>query len=66
MANRIRSEKVKTARRNRECINCGQMIKKGQQYGNRLIRYDGKLITENYCLAETCYPAGFKRSEGLV
>lgn len=50
----ILSQTVKKTRRNRECWNCGCTIKKGQQYGNRVSRYDSKLLTTNYCLSEHC------------
>jgi len=52
----IRSERIKHAARNRECINCGQTIRKGSFYFNREIRYDGTIITYSYCLSDTCSP----------
>lgn len=58
---KIRSETIKKARRNRECLNCGQTIKKGDQYGNRLFLYDGRMITYNFCLFENCCPDSFKK-----
>lgn len=64
---RIRKETIRKATtRNRECINCGCIIKKGEKYGNRLFSYDGKMITFNYCLSDTCYPSGFKTCANIV
>ena len=57
---RIKSEIIKKSRRNRECYNCGCTIKKGSTYGNRLISYDRRFITYNFCLAEICTPNTFK------
>lgn len=55
----ILSQTIKKAGRNRECWNCGCTIKKGDEYGNRLERYDGRLITFNYCLYEGCGDKAF-------
>ena len=44
----IRSDTVRTAKRNRECFGCFTPIVKGEMYNNLQIRYDGTIITFSF------------------
>lgn len=46
----VRSSKLTKARRTRECFECGCKIYKNEQYLNHQFRYDGRIITINFCL----------------
>lgn len=52
----IRSQSIKKASRNRECKECGRTIKKGSDYVNQAIRYDGKIITYSFHTDKKCMP----------
>jgi len=44
----IRSDKVKTANRKRECFACFKPIVKGEMYNNLQVRYDGTILTFSF------------------